>query len=280
MGIFVSMNQEIITLEEVKETIPAIEIEVKQCRKKECLQFKPITEFYKCSASKDGHHSYCNDCQRIIGIERNEERKKRNKQLAFIRDEKTKKTNQYYINEAKKIYGTDESQLKQCHQITCERFKPLSEFGKSMSYPDGYSPICKECILKGALKDAIQKEHTKRAKENYIHPEDIIFRPIPIDDFLELIIIRPHLPISEYFMGSKTKNNYVLPDDIEFMADEYCHGEPPSSFKDFAREVKPIRYVMVWDEDGNYISEELLQEETVNDITTILENWKELSEVA
>lgn len=242
-----------------KEIIPAMKIKIKQCKRKKCLQFKPITEFYNSSVSKDGHHSYCKDCHRIIGIERNEERKKKNKQLAFIGDEKNKKRHNRYLREAKQIYGVEESQLKQCHREECMKFKPLNEFSPSLSSPDGYSLFCSACLFLQNLRDEIRIELSKN--KNDYNGKSII-QSFQLENFLSLKLIHcPHPPISEYFLGSKTKNNYILPDDVEFMEDEYCHGEPPSSFKDFIRLAEP---------DTSYQKE----------IKTILENWNVLSEVS
>lgn len=212
------MNQEVIAIEKVQETIPAIEIQTKQCKRKECLKFKPVKEFPVSKIMPDGYNSYCKEClnkyQRKYYLKRNEQK------LAV----------KYYYDDP-----TTGLRQCQCQQSSCKKFKPISEFGVSMSYADGYSPFCKTCILRASLKDAINKELAQKAKENYVHPDDIIFRPIPFDDFCKLkLISREHPPISEYFIGRKIKNPYQLPTEDEYIhTDEFVCGEPSSSHKDF-----------------------------------------------
>lgn len=242
------MNQEVITLEKVKETIPAIEIAMKQCRKKDCLQLKPLREFHMNKISADGYSIYCRTCVKKYSqgwlIKKNEQT------LDKLKADCIKQPNE------------STEGLRQCQRSSCQKLKPLNEFGVSLSYPDGYLPFCKDCILKGTLKDAINQELAQRAKDNYIKPVDVIFYPIPFDNFIELKIIdRPHPPVSEYLFESKTADHYILPDDISCVMDEYCHGEPPSSYKDFIRLTEP---------DTSFYEQ----------AKSILESWNELAEVA
>lgn len=249
----------------------ADESTLKQCSNEDCLQFKPLSCFTKGLRYKDGYRTWCKDCDnkysKIWRDRRNElypklenVNKRRNKGLLTTE-------NLIGIAEA----GT--SQLRQCQRSTCEQFKPLSEFNVSMLYADGYSPVCKTCILIAILKEAINKELAQKAIENYVHPDDIIFHPIPFDDFFKLkLISRPNMAedesglkekrTPEYFLGRKIKNPYQFsPEDEYIHIDEYAYGEPASSHKDFMQLTAP---------DRSYQKK----------AETILENWNELAELA
>lgn len=87
---------------------------MKYCIK--CKENKELSEFYKCSASKDGYNSYCKECNK--------------KEVA-----KNRKNNRN--KEKKEVFE------KKCQR--CGRILPISFFNKDIGRIDGYSCSCKEC---------------------------------------------------------------------------------------------------------------------------------------
>ena len=83
----------------------------KRCSK--CREIKPLTEFHKCSKSKDGCKSQCKICRF-------------NENLSF-------KELGIYILLENKICSV------------CQLDKPIKEFGRDLSKKDGYYAMCKLC---------------------------------------------------------------------------------------------------------------------------------------
>lgn len=92
------------------------EVATKVC--KCCGKELPLTEYYKNSATKDGHDNKCKKC--------------RNKQIA-----------EYDAKHKKKKNNMEEGTLRVCS--TCHKKLPLSEFYKNRSRPGGHEYVCKSC---------------------------------------------------------------------------------------------------------------------------------------
>lgn len=263
--------------------VPAEEIEMKQCRRKSCRQFKPISEFQKTKSNNELHQS-CKSCRKFISGSGYQKAKERKKTM---------------------VYDEDESKLKQCSHKDCLKFKHVSLFTKNILYADGYKSWCKECdrnyIKSWRIKQLELHPRPERAvrqigengrtgtKHKILEPrttpfeeniQDIIARELrqikrersytgisvikgfSLDKLLKLRLIDRSYSISPYFMGIRVRDPYTLPPDDEFIRlDDYCYGEPPSSFKEFIRLTDP---------DKSF--DEMM--------ATILENISELSQVA
>lgn len=180
------------------------EIILQQVKCRVCNQTKPISEFVKDKAYKNGYRDECKECKdnRIKGYLKKweEERLKttlpkekecqdchqikpvsdytkdkyRKDGLSNICKDCKSKRHQVLVDKWKKERERTKEipQQKQC--IKCNRALPISEFGENINSKDGMTPICKECIKKRAEK---YKERWK--KERTLNPNKITKKECP-----------------------------------------------------------------------------------------------------
>ncbi len=116
------------------------EVPTKVC--KCCGKELPLTEYYKNSATKDGHDNKCKKC--------------RNKQTAAWA--KRKKSKNMKEN------------LKVCKH--CNKKLPLSDFYRNRTTKDGYECYCKECKNELTKTYKIGSQSGKKAKTDELtHPD-------------------------------------------------------------------------------------------------------------
>ena len=97
---------------------------MKQCSK--CQKNKNFEQFYKSSASKDGHSRYCKNCQNEYT---------RNKRGSIKRYNKRS-----YVSETH----------KECTQ--CKKIKTFDEFAKNSGVASGWHSWCKQCMSDRVLQ--------------------------------------------------------------------------------------------------------------------------------
>jgi len=127
----------------------------------ECKNVKSISEFCKDRYYKDGYHHICKSCQ-----------SKRQKEMK-TRWEKERK------QQSKKI------ESKTC--IKCNKILPISQFTRSVNIKDGFDSICKTCQTQR------KKEYKKRWKKQRLQKPDSIkekecpscHRILPLSEFYE-----------------------------------------------------------------------------------------------
>lgn len=122
------------------------EVPTKVC--KCCGKELPLTEYYKNSATKDGHDNKCKKC--------------RNKQIA-----------EYEAKHKKKKNNMEEETLRVCS--TCHKKLPLSEFYKNRCRPGGHEYVCKSCKNEWHKEYQAKRKARQNAEEEAAHPDVLPF---------------------------------------------------------------------------------------------------------
>ena len=110
---------------------------VKVCAK--CGNEKPIDEFYRSRKSKDGHHSYCKECQRSVHLKWLRENRSKSKKHSL---------SYYYRNKEERMaYQTDYRQNR----------KRLHVHSYTNHYPEKY-PLASSCEFCGRT-EKLRRHH-------------------------------------------------------------------------------------------------------------------------
>lgn len=216
---------------------------LKQCRKVECLKFKPLSQFRKDKRYGNGCKTWCRECEIKYAREwRHLQRSESPERLrvaidAPIRDYKPNR--KYSIIEPKKL-----------------SFRFLM-----------------------ARNIAYTRKELKRLRGHERAPTKNIFT---IQQFVDLQLIRRNAFLArDPFLEHKIKTTYVSTVAEEFIhQDEYCYGESPSSFRDFIKDAGEVKYLMTLDEDGNYLHERAMVQEDPSEIHFLPKSRPELLRVA
>lgn len=198
---------------------------LKQCRKWNCLKFKPLSQFRKDERYAGKHRTCCRECE---------------------------------IKSAREFRHF-------------QRSTPTEDLFMAVNAPIGdYKPRKKYCIIEPkklsfrfvmARNIAYTRRELKRLRGRDRIPTTNVFT---IKEFVGLYLIRKNAFLSpNTFLGHRIHKTYVPRVAEEFIhKDEYCYGEPPSSFRDFIKDAGEVKYLMTLDEDGNYLHEQVMTEET------------------
>lgn len=106
---------------------------MKTCR--DCGESKPLTEFHWDSRSSDGYYSYCKPCKNA---------RTRTRALVY------------------KKLSVDVSAIGTKFCSRCQEDKPLTEFGRRNSTPDGFCWCCKSCFNAKAKEYPSHPSHRNR----------------------------------------------------------------------------------------------------------------------
>ncbi|GAA1582564.1 hypothetical protein GCM10009678_76630 [Actinomadura kijaniata] len=119
--------------------------DVKKCR--DCGLFKPVGEFWKRKASKDGLALYCKECFGLRGA----------KSYRGKRRAEGKKSREY------RRYSAVPEGMKYCPR--CKEIQQLDAFGGNRANPDGRAAYCKPCHNK-AMAEIRERNHG--SSRNYL----------------------------------------------------------------------------------------------------------------
>lgn len=143
------------TREEAKVLLPP---GFKNCCVEDCSQVnpQPISQFYRCAARPDGHHSRCKSCFGVPGL-----RSKRRKREEAIREK-----NRELVLQARKICVREACFFKDLPQ-------PISEFYEDKSRSTGRAPWCVTCYNEKGRDDHAQnlEARNQRIKEYRAQPD-------------------------------------------------------------------------------------------------------------
>lgn len=152
-----------------------------------CKEVKPLSEFYKNRARRDGHHTACKACAKISDHAVTDRRSKRNEaivQKQCLRCEQIKAIadfprdrNGYYRNVCKACRNKERS-LRIPGQINipeekrcpwCKHVKLIKEFNLNPRRKDGHNTYCRDCDgLRRQLKGTAQNR-LPLSREQYNH---------------------------------------------------------------------------------------------------------------
>ena len=99
-------------------------MKTKRCNR--CRKTKPVSEFYRMTASKDGYQYACKDCFGKTYRSSNYKRRRSNRAATTI-----------------KRTGRGKSARKTC--TGCGRMRPLADFCRMAASPDGLAYECRSC---------------------------------------------------------------------------------------------------------------------------------------
>jgi len=115
-----------------------------------CGQEKLIDLFSRDNKAKDKHQSYCKAC----ALSENQK---------YRKSAKGKATLQRRVEDYQAGYDPDAKSLKTC--TGCGEEKPIDEFHRNRTHPDGHQHSCKMCCLSAVKKYHASEEGQARRKE-------------------------------------------------------------------------------------------------------------------
>jgi len=225
----------------------------------DCLQWKPYSQFRKHAGYADGYKSWCNECGRLYSKEYYHRNKALNPRYA-----RCKWTPQYPHSKWTRLRVAVDAPIRD--------YKPHRQWSNIKPKKLSFRFLMARNI-------AYTRRELKRLKGSDPVPTTNMFT---IQEFVRLGLIRRNAFLArDTFLEHRIRTTYVQTVEEEFVhQDEYCYGEPPSSFRDFIKDAGEVKYLMTLDEDGNYLHEQVVVEEDLSEMRFLPKSRPELLRVA